>query len=419
MEVKLPFLGDGIDSAVVLSVLVKVGDKVEKESTLLELETDKAVAPVPSPAKGEVEDILVTQGDSVSSGAVVIKLKSDQSETVEAAPAAPTPSVAPQVAVQQPTAPVQVQGSAPNMSFTYQSASGSPPPASPSIRKLAKEIGLDLGRIQGSGNGGRILIEDVRNMIAKLQHIAFNQSTTPESPSKQPSSTPIDFSKFGATKTEKLSTMRQMIGKKMQESWQTIPHVTQQDEATISGIHALRKKYNPSYEKKGAKLTVTVFAILAICKALKEFPHFNASLDPNGDALILKEYVHIGVAVDTPAGLIVPVLKDVDKKSIESLAIELNEIAEKARNRRISLEDIQGGSFTLSNLGSLGVGYFTPIINTPEVAILGMGRGKDKNRLPLCLSYDHRVIDGADGARFIKSVIHHLENFDENELKRR
>lgn len=422
MDVKLPFLGDGIDSATVLNILVSPGDSVEKEQSIMELETDKAVAPVPSPSAGKVASILVKAGDTVSTGMLVAKLEGASGSSE---PEKSTASQAPTPIVPASTAPATAQVQAPvntaqaNYQFIGTNAEIA---ASPSIRKMAKDLGLDLARIQGTANGGRITLDDVRSYVSYVQSMAFSKSESAQLSAESatpagPKPLDIDFTKWGSVTVEKVSTMRQKIAEKMAESWQTVPHVTQQDDASITHAMALRKKYKDKYQKKDVGLTITGIALKAIVTALKEFPQFNASFDAATGNLITKNYYHIGVAVDTDYGLIVPVIRDVDKKSVFELSKDLGDVAEKARNRKLGLDDLQGGTFTISNLGGLGVSYFTPIINTPEVAILGMGRGKDASTLPLCLSYDHRVIDGADGARFIKSFIKALEEFPEEDIK--
>jgi len=434
MDIKIPNLGDGIDSAVVLSVLVSVGDTVEKEQSLLEVESDKAVAPVPSPASGVIASITIGEGDKVATGTLVGSITVEGGGSSAPAPEAAPAPVATPAPVAQPVVQTTAPSSAPTQTVTvetyqYTSQGGFEPPTSPSIRKMVREIGLDLTRIKGTESGGRITIEDVRNHVNFLQAKAF-QSAPDASQEKPASSTPkIDFSKFGDVTVEKATSLRQKIAAKMQESWQTVPHVTQFDDANISQLMDLRKVHKPTFEKKNASLTVTVFALKSVVKALKAFPNFNASFNSETGEVTYKNYYHIGVAVDTESGLIVPVIRDVDKKSMLELSVELNELAEKARERKLKVEDLQGGSFTISNLGSLGVGAFTPIVNTPEVAILGMGRGQLKPTMvsktdikpqlvmPLAVSYDHRIIDGADAARFIRTIVDDLEAFNEEELK--
>ena len=429
MEIRIPKLGEGINAGTVVSILVKEGDRVKKEQTVLELETEKAVAPIPSPADGVIGKILVKEGQSVAVGGSIMTLSSEGSgsgespktETSAPAKAAPAPSAQP---------PVHQTSTAPAGDYAYESKSGLPPPASPTVRRMAQDMGIDLARVRGSEAGGRIVMADLRAYIQSLQQRA-SQPAAPAAPGapaapKAPAET-IDFSKWGPVSKKPLSSLRRTIGQKMQESWQTIPHVTQFDEADITALMELRKKYNPEYEKKGGSLTVTVLILKTILAALKKYPNFNSSLDEASGDLVLKNYYHLGIAVDTEQGLIVPVLKDADKKSVLDLSKELTALAEKTRQRKIAVEDLQGGTFTLSNLGSIGGQHFTPIVNKPQVAILGIARGlmkpvvkngkvETRLMLPLALSYDHRVIDGADGARFIKEIVTGLESPNEKDL---
>ncbi|NBV83328.1 hypothetical protein EBR57_04315, partial [bacterium] len=312
-----------------------------------------------------------------------------------------------------------------------ESASGAEPPASPTIRKMAQLFGLDLRRVRGSGHGGRITTTDVQAHISHLQFVAFQSPAPAADPAlaAKPATPPLpDFSKFGPVTIQPVTSLRKKIGQKMSDSWTTVPHVTQFDEADITQLMALRKQYVPAFEKKGIKLSVTVLLLKAVVDALKKFPIFNATYDEANGQVIQKDYFNFGIAVDTDNGLIVPVIRNVDQKSLEELSADLSTIAEKARNRQVSLEDLQGSSFTISNLGSLGVGPFTPIVNTPEVAILGLSKGVTKpvvidgkieirTLLPLSLSYDHRIIDGADGARFTREIIAGIEQFNEEYLK--
>lgn len=401
IPVKIPFLAEGVESGVVVSILVKEGAQVKKDDILLELETNKATAPIPAPASGTVKQIHVKEGAEVSIGQLVVTI-SESGEAAQAAPAGQTKDIKPP------------------SDYHYGSKSGFPPPASPSVRKLAQQLGIDLARVKGTEPGGRITLEDVKSYLARIQ----------TAPSSREAAKPvsIDFSKWGPVSKEALTPLRKTIGQKMHESWTAIPHVTQFDEADISTLLELRKKYAPDFEKKGARLTVTGIILKALVQMLKKYPKFNSSLDEASNELVEKKYYHFGVAVDTEQGLIVPVIKNVDQKDLLELSIELAQLAEKTRQRKVSIEDMQGGTFTVSNLGSIGGAHFTPIINRPEVAILGLGRGMSKpvvkdgkvearTLIPLCLSYDHRVIDGADGARFIQSLVELLENFDENEFK--
>mgnify|MGYP006098002247 CR=1 FL=1 len=430
MEIKVPNLGDGIDSATILNILVKTGDQIEKEETIMELETDKAVAPVPASAAGKVKEILVKIGDTVTSGKIVIKLEGNKKE--ENKPSKPSQNqieIEKENITQLPERNVQVSQSIPIQNYEYQSNTGITVPTSPSIRNHAYRYGIDLNRIQGTGNGGRIVESDIKNYLAYLQSSVFeksnNQPTISEPIKSEIES--IDFSKWGDIKIEKLSGLRKKIAEKMAQSWQA-PHVTQFGEIDITTLMEIRKKHKKAYESKKTNLTVTIIVIKALIEILKKFPTFNASIELNKNELILKNYFHIGVAVDTPAGLIVPVIKNVDQKSILEISKEVTQIAEKARDRKLSVEELKGGTFTVSNLGSLGVGAFTPIINSPEVAILGTGRAilkpviinkKIESRLmmPIALSYDHRIIDGADGARFVAQLVDYIENLKESFIK--
>ncbi|MGH7197130.1 MAG: 2-oxo acid dehydrogenase subunit E2 [Candidatus Omnitrophota bacterium] len=405
MDVRVPQLGEGADSGSVVSIFVKEGDKIKKDQTIIELENEKAVAPIPSPAAGTVTKVHVKTGDKISVGQLVISLAEEGTPSEALRQAAP-----PAQAAAAKEAPRSVESGA----YHYESKSGFPPPASPSVRKMAEDLGIDLARVRGSEAGGRIVLADLRAFVESLQRTAGSPAqAAPAKALKPPES--IDFSKWGTVEKKPLSSLRQKIAEKMTESWTTIPHVTQFDDADITALMALRKKYAPAYEKKGAILTLTSFIIKAAVAALKKFPVVNSSLDEAAGQLVVKKYYHIGVAVDTEQGLIVPVLRDVDKKSLLEISKELGELAEKTRQRKVSLDELKGGTFTVSNLGGIGGTHFTPIINKPEVAILGVGRGAGK--LPLALSYDHRVVDGADGARFMRAVVEALENFKEEEVK--
>lgn len=432
MEIKVPFLGDGIDAANVISVLVSPGDSVEEEQILVELETDKATAPVPSTAKGTVEKVLLKEGDVVQQGTLVLVLSGAEGAAAsqpEAAPKAAEPAATVQVA-NTPTAPAQPVQAISSDSYQYQSLSGAAAPAMPGIQKIATLIGLDLNRVAGSGNGGRITWDDLRSHMTMLQAKAFAPApqNNPSTPQVEKTASPVNIDAFGDNRREALSSLRQKIAANMQKCWEEIPHVTQFQDIDITDLMALRKTYNPKYKALEARLTVTVFIVKALAKALKEFPEFNACYDGVNNDIIYREYMNIGVAVDTENGLIVPVIKNIETKSLLEISKELEEIAEKARLRKLTLQDVQGAGFTVSNLGSLGVGGFTPIVNAPEVAILGVGMGEMKPKyidkkweprmvMPVSLSYDHRVINGADGARFIRNVQDQLENFEEALIK--
>jgi pyruvate dehydrogenase E2 component (dihydrolipoamide acetyltransferase) len=306
---------------------------------------------------------------------------------------------------------------------------GATPAAAPSIRKLARDLGIDLTRVRGSARGGRILLEDVRAYIQKLQRLGVAPKTAVAvAPTPRPAPEPIDFSKWGAISRKPLSPLREVIARRMVESWNTIPRVTQFDEADITALMGLRKKYAAAYEQKGVRLTLTSFALKVVVDTLKKHPLFNASLDEAAQEIVLKEYYHICIAVDTDAGLIVPVIRDADKKDLVELSRELEELAGKARERKVSAEELKGGTFTISNQGGIGGAHFTPIVNKPQVAILGLGRGAMKAvvregrieprlMLPMGLSYDHRVIDGAAAARFTVDLVQGFEHFKEDDLK--
>jgi pyruvate dehydrogenase E2 component (dihydrolipoamide acetyltransferase) len=429
MDVRLPRLGEGADSGTIASIFVKEGDQVKQDQPVLELESEKAVATIPAPAAGTVTKLYVKEGDEIKVGQLLMAL----AESGAAPGPPPPPVIDATVGDEEPETPAApapaVAAPAP---FFPTPASTSPPAASPSVRKIARELGIDLTRVRGSERGGRITLADLRQHIGRLQAIAFQPQGQPgagASPAPAPpGAEPVDFSRWGKVTSKKMSTLRRAISGKMSLSWTTIPHITQFDEADVTGILALRKKYAPMYEKKEAHLTLTAFALKAIVPVLKKYPVFNASLDEAGGAIVTKEYLHVGIAVDTEQGLIVPVLRDVDRKSMLDIAIELNQIAERTRQRKVSLEEMQGGSFTISNQGGIGSAHFTPIVNKPEVAILGLGRGVlkpvvrggkivQRTMLPLSLSYDHRIIDGADAARFMVDLVQAFETFKESDVR--
>lgn len=435
MDVRIPNLGEGAESGSVVSIHVKVGDKVTKDQTLIELENEKAVAPIPSTGAGVVTKIYVKAGDKVAVGAPIVQISEGDSA---AAPAPAAQESKPAVASQAPVpAATSASPQAPSSlgEYQYSSKTGFPPPASPTIRRIAADLGLDLNRIKGSEAGGRIAMGDLKNYIVWLQNAAVSAKSSSASSAGETKSAPIsesiDFSKWGSVSKKPLTSLRQKIAQKMSESWTTIPHVTQFEEVDITALTALRKKYAAAYEKKGAKLTLTSFIIKGVVSALAKYPEFRSSLDERAQEFVTKEYYHIGIAVDTEQGLIVPVLKNADKKSLFEISKELETLAEKTRQRKVSADDLKGGVFTISNLGGIGGTFFTPIINKPEVAILGVGRGvlkpvivpgpktkiEARLMLPVGLSYDHRVIDGADGARFIREIATALENFKVGDLK--
>jgi pyruvate dehydrogenase E2 component (dihydrolipoamide acetyltransferase) len=431
MDVKLPKLGEGAESGVVVSIAVKEGDQINKGQTVLELENEKAVAAIPSSASGVVRKVNVKPGDRISVGQVLIVLDGAGGPATEAA--------TPKVVAAKTGRPARIAESEPadeeeeHESEEPQTAAdkaGFPAPASPSVRKLAGDIGLDLRLVRGSESGGRIVLEDIRAYIKKLQRQASKARTPFAGAAPEPKAVAerIDFSQWGSITKKPFSPLRQTISRRMVENAASIPHVTQFDEADITTLTELRKKFAPEYEKKGARLTLTSFALKAVANTLKKFPIFNSSLDEVANEIVFKEYVHIGLAVDTDQGLLVPVIRDVDKKDLAELSKDVQELAEKARARKIALEEMKGGTFTISNQGGIGGAHFTPIINKPEAAILGLGRGafkpvftKDKKiearlMMPIAISYDHRVIDGGEAARFTVELVQAFENFKEADV---
>jgi len=417
MDVKLPRLGEGADSGVVVNIFVKEGDTVAKDEAILELENEKAVASIPSTAAGVVSKIYVKPGDKVSVGQRLLALSGGEPAAV-ATPAVKRarPEPEPEEVIEEPD---ETEEEAPPRVAA--------PVAPPSLRKLARELGIDLSRVRGSEAGGRVGIGDLRAYIARLQKAAERPKPAAAEPAK-PAAERIDFSQWGPVTKKPVTPLRQTIARRLSESWTTIPHVTQFDEADFTQLNALRKKFGPAYEKQGVKLTLTPFVLKALVETLKQHPIFNSSLDEAANEIILKEYFHIGIAVDTEQGLIVPVIRDVDKKSMLELVKELEQLAQKARDRKVIAEELKGGTFTISNQGAIGGAHFTPIVNKPQVAILGLGRGalkpvvrdgKVEARLmtPLGLSYDHRVIDGGEAARFIVNLVKAMENFGEDAVR--
>jgi pyruvate dehydrogenase E2 component (dihydrolipoamide acetyltransferase) len=431
MDLKLPHLGEGADSGTVVNLFVKEGDTVAKDQPILELENEKAVATIPSTAAGTVTRIFVKAGDKIRAGQRILSLGESGAAALpaakpEAAPArsrerliqTPSPEQMPVVLEQEVLEPIA------------EGKEGSAPAASPSIRKLARDLGIDLTRVRGSARGGRIMMEDVRAYIQKLQRVATapRAAAPAGAPAPKPAPEQIDFSKWGPVSKAPLSPLREVIARRMAESWTSTPRVTQFDEADVTALMALRKKYAADYDQKGARLTLTSFSLKVLVDTLKKHPIFNASLDEVAQEIVFKQYYHIGIAVDTEAGLIVPVIRDADKKNLFELSLELEGLAEKARERKVSAEMLKGGTFTISNQGGIGSGQFTPIVNKPQVAILGLGRGAMKavvrdNKveprlmLPMGLSYDHRVIDGASAARFTVDLVQGFENFKEADVK--
>ncbi len=432
MDVKLPPLGEGADSGTVVNLFVKEGDQVTKDQPILELENEKAVATIPSTASGTVTKVFVKSGDKVSVGARLIAV-GEGGASAEAAPAAaPKPaSKAPAKARPAPKVeePEEVEEEVQEESDEDIDAANASIAAAPTIRKMARDLGIDLRKVRGTARGGRITLDDLKSWIQRLQRLAAQPKAAPgqAAPSK-PAPEQIDFSKWGEITTKPLTPLRQVIARRMSENWNAVPHVTQFDDVDMSSVLALRKKYLADYEKKGSRLTVTAFVIKAVVEALKKHPIFNSSLDEVANEIVLKNYYHIGIAVDTEAGLIVPVIRDVDKKNLAQISKELEELAAKARDRKVSGEELKGGTFTISNQGAIGGAHFTPIVNKPEVAILGLGKAAQKavvrdgkvevrTLMPIGLSYDHRVIDGGVAARFTVDLLKAIESFDEKLVK--
>ena len=423
VEVTLPDLGENIESADVVTVLVNPGDKVEKDQGIIEIETDKATVEVPSPASGEVVDVLIKPGTKAKVGETLIKLKiledSQITKVKEIITELKTDSqlrAATEVRVETTTQEVRAVGIS-GQGYHQPPITKGSAPAAPSVRRIAREIGIDINEVLGTGIGGRILMDDVKAYAKKLNEqrgkgISLGFGIKAE---KLP-----DFSKFGSIEIKPMNNIRTKTAEHLSYAWATIPHVTQFDQADITVLEMTRKAFNPKIEKAGGKLTITSFLLKISAAALKTFPQFNSSIDMEKKYIIYKNYFNIGVAVDTEFGLIVPVIKNVDQKNLTELSVELATISEKARNKKISLEELQGGCFTITNLGGIGGTSFAPIVNSPEVAILGVSRGSYKPVykdgkfeprmvVPLSLSYDHRIIDGADAARFLRWVCEALE----------
>ena len=467
-EFTLPDLGEDIDEADVLKVLVSEGDTVVLEQAIIEIETEKATLDVPSSVEGVVTAIHVSAGDTITPGQLIISV--GETPAPAAAPtetplaeAAPTAEAATESEEQEPAAPAEAEA-APTAAaepssdtpaiaepaaepepavaepVTAEVETPRPPPvvadggtpifASPAVRKFAREIGVDVSEVVGSGPGGRISEDDVKAHARALVAGAGAAPTSEDSTSGAGGAFPTlydprplpDFEQFGPIRRERLSRLRRTVARNMTQAWLEMPHVTLQRTADITEMEAMRQQYKQEAREQGGNLTISVFVLKILAAALKAHPLLSTSLDAETGELIYKDYVHIGVAVDTERGLVVPVIRDVDEKNIFQLSIELNEVAERARTNSLTLDDSRGGTFTLTNLGSLGTGFFSPVINPPEVAVLGVGRAEwrpvlDEHRewqprlmMPLSLSHDHRVIDGADGARFMQWIIDAIDN---------
>ncbi len=418
-DILVPDIGDFKDIEVI-EILVKPGDTVAKEQSLVSLESDKATMEIPSPEAGVVRSIIIKVGDKVSEGSLLLKLEPGvvAKETEDSVPvkAAEAPAAAPVAPRVEPRIEPRIEPTR----AEPKDAMASLPHASPSIRKFARELGVNLRQVQGSGPKGRILTEDVQAYVKGALTGKPALAAAPAGKGGGLDVLPwpdVDFAKFGPIELKARSRIKKLSAANLHRNWVMIPHVTQFDEADITELEAFRKSNTAETEKRGFKLTMLAFLIKASVNALREFPDFNASIDKTGENLVLKKYFHIGVAVDTPEGLMVPVVRDADRKGVFDLARELADISKLAREKKLKAGDMQGGTFSISSLGGIGGSAFTPIINAPEVAILGVSRsafrpiysGKDEKgkdvfnarlMLPLSLSYDHRVIDGALAARF-------------------
>ena len=437
-QVTLPDVGDNIEQGTVVTVLVKVGDTVTEGQPVIEIETDKAVIEVPANVGGTVQTVNVNVGDTVKIGAVLLTLgaSAGAAAPVQAAAAAPAPAAPAPAQAAPASAPTSAPApaAAPQKPATPQTFDGRTiVPAAPSVRRMAREIGVDIHDVHGSGIAGRISEEDVRRAagtpsveqtsVQPPAAAAAVAQPAASAPAAAPAAPLPNFEKWGTVRREDMSGIRKATVRSMAASWSSIPMVTHFDKADVTRMEEVRKQFGARVEKAGGKLTMTHILMKVVANALRKFPKFGASLDLGNNQVIYKDYVNLGVAVDTPVGLLVPVLKDADRKSITEIVLELNELAGKARDRKLKPDEMQGATFTISNLGGIGGHAFTPIVNAPEVAILGVSRGgfepvwnketnafEPRNMLPLSLTYDHRLIDGADAARFVRYICETLED---------
>ena len=464
-EFKLPNLGDGVAAGDVLRVLVKAGDTLKADQAVLELETDKATLEVPSTVGGKVTEVKVKAGDKVKPGQVVLVV--DEAGPGASAPAPAPAAAAPAAAAPAMAAPAGPPGESdeptdrpafaamagppgesdeptdrPMMRAAAAATSAHPDnviafsapkppappapgamlaPAAPSVRRLARELGVDLHQVQGTGPGGRISQDDVKAFTKQVMASLGGGGQRAVAAVSGASVALPDFSKWGAVERKAMSGIRRKTSEHLSHAWNTIPHVTQFDKADITALEQVRKQYRAEVEKAGGNLTVTSILTKIVASALKVFPQFNASVDAAGEAIVYKKYVHVGIAVDTENGLLVPVVRNADQKNLTQIAVDIQQLADKAKARKLSLDEMSGGSMSISNLGGIGGTAFTPIVNWPEVAILGVSRGamepkwngsafEPRLMLPLSLSYDHRIIDGADAIRFLRWVVDALEN---------
>ncbi|MGC2197308.1 MAG: dihydrolipoyllysine-residue acetyltransferase [Terriglobales bacterium] len=439
-EFKLPELGENIDQGDLVRLMIAPGAKVSEGQPVMELETDKAVVEVPSSVSGVVKEVRVKEGDKVKVGQVIFTLEGGA--PVQPAKSAPEPveHVSGQQAArlafhlamkaegkteEQALPPDRPIPSAPTFSMPVQlgKVAGTehrdPVPAAPHVRRLARELGLDIYNVSGTGPGGRISEDDVKACTKATLAAALSAAQAPQAARLAEPKLP-DFTKWGKVERVSMRGVRRKTAEHLREAWVTIPHVTQHDRADITELEQLRARFAPRAEEAGGKMTVTAIALKVCASALKVFPQFNASIDMEKEEIVYKQYIHIGVAADTDRGLLVPVIRDVDKKNIVELAAELSQLSKKARDKKLTPDEMEGGTFTITNLGGIGGTAFTPIVNHPEVAILGLSRGRMEPEwingkfeprliLPLSLSYDHRLIDGADAARFLRWIAEAFE----------
>ncbi len=422
IEFKMPELGENIESAQVIKLYVKKGDKIEKDQVILEIETDKATVEVPSEISGIVKEVKIKEGDNVKVGSTVLLLETKE-QTVETAKKEIIKEGFPKTEENKSEIKTDMEISEERKTVIRDVPNKKEfpkiiAPASPSVRRFAREIGVDINEVNGTGPGGRISVEDIKRFAKTInEKIRTGDGGIPIGIKREKLP---DFSKWGNIRKEAMSNVRKKTAEHLSYAWTTIPHVTQFDKADITELEKMRKQFAKKAEAAGGKLTVTAILLKIVSSALKVFPQFNTSIDMDTKEIIYKDYFNIGIAVDTEQGLIVPVVKEADKKNILQLAKELTDISVKARNKKVTIEDMQGGCFTISNLGGIGGTAFTPIVNSPEVAILGVSRGSyepvfvdgefvPRMMLPLSLSYDHRIIDGADAARFLRWIVEAIE----------
>ncbi len=436
-DIRLPEISENVESGEVVTVLVSPGDTVEAEQPIIELETEKAAVEIPSPEAGTVEEVLVSEGETVEVGQVILRLDTqgateaqkptddrgkDEKQRDEEEKAEPQESDAPsgesaaeaakEETREAPERP-EPEGEPAEAKPSGERRPAAKAPAAPSVRRLARELGVDITAVQGTLPGGRISHDDVK--ARAKEQIAAGGPEAGAAARELP-----DFSRWGEVERSSMSKVRAITADSTGYSWSTIPHVTQFDEADVTELEEFRGRYGKQVEKAGGKLTITAIILKVVGEALKAYPRFNAGLDMRNKEIVYKRYVHVGVAVDTERGLLVPVIRDVDKKGIQELSVELGDVAERTRNKKIKPDEMKGGNFVVSNLGGIGGTQFTPIVYSPQVAILGVSRARTQPvyrdgqfvpRLivPLALSYDHRIIDGADGARFLRFVAEALE----------